>query len=133
MALVCAPDRLRNRQAVSYVDNAGSVVWFNKGWAKNCNQGNTIIRAIYLVATALNCDLWVEKVSCCTSPQTEAADALSKCDYDRFMMNIPEADQVPRKVPLTLLQWMEDPRPDRDMGGRILEEMAGSTELLGYS
>jgi hypothetical protein len=134
LALVCVPDMLRGRQAVAYVDNAGSVVWYNKGWAKQCNLGNTIIRAIYLVATALNCDFWVEKIGRCSSVETEAADALSKCDYKRFVRNMPEAaDSVPRMVPRALLQWMQDPRPDRELGDSILTEMSSYTELLGYS
>ena len=133
LALVCAPELLRNKQAVAFVDNAGSVVWYNKGWAKQCNLGNTVIRAVYLVATALNCDFWVEKISRCSSDQTEAADALSKCDFPRLVQHMPEATAtLPRVVPSTLLEWMADPRPDRDLGGRILEEMSKTTDLLGY-
>ena len=133
LALVCAPELLRNKQAVAFVDNAGSVVWYNKGWAKQCNLGNTVIRAVYLVATALNCDFWVEKISRCSSDQTEAADALSKCDFPRLVQHMPEAAAtLPRVVPSTLLEWMADPRPDRDLGGRILEEMSKTTDLLGY-
>lgn len=133
LALVCAPELLRNKQAVAFVDNAGSVVWYNKGWAKQCNLGNTVIRAVYLVATALNCDFWVEKISRCSSDQTEAADALSKCDFPRLVQHMPEAAAtLPRVVPSTLLEWMADPRPDRDLGGRILEEMSKTVDLLGY-
>ena len=133
LALVCAPELLRNKQAVAFVDNAGSVVWYNKGWAKQCNLGNTVIRAVYLVATALNCDFWVEKISRCSSDQTEAADALSKCDFPRLVQHMPKAaTTLPRVVPSTLLEWMADPRPDRDLGGRILEEMSKTVDLLGY-
>jgi hypothetical protein len=133
LALVTVPDMLRNKQAVALVDNAGSVIWFNKGWAKKCNLGNTVIRAIHLVATALNCDFWVEKVTRCSSAGTEAADALSKCDYQRFLSHMPEAaGTMPKVVPKSLIDWMADPRPDRELGGRILEEMAKTTELLGY-
>ena len=32
-----------------------------------------------------------------------------------------------------LASWMEDPVPDRELGGRILEEMSKTTELLGYT
>ena len=46
MALVCAPDLLRNTQAVAYVDNAGSVFMYQKGWCTVCNLANTVIRAI---------------------------------------------------------------------------------------
>ena len=39
---------------------------------------------------------------------------------------------MPKVVPKALIDWMADPRPDRELGGRILEEMAETTELLGY-
>ena len=133
MALVCAPDRVRGKQVVAHVDNMGSVIWFKKGWAKQCNLGNTVIRTTYLVATALRCELWVEKVPRCSSMETEAADALSKCDAERFSFYMPDQEPMPRKVPQTLIKWMADPKPDRDLGDRILEEMAETTELLGYS
>ena len=125
---------LRGRQAMVYVDNMGSMIWYNKGWAKQCNLGNTVIRAINLITTALHCDFWVEKVPRCSSRETEAADALSKCNYERFLVNMPgAANTMPKVVPKTLLQWMEDPKPDRELGGRILEEMAETTELMGYN
>ena len=68
-----------------------------------------------------------------SSAGTEAADVLSKCDYQRFLSHMPEAaGTMPRLVPKSLIDWMADPRPDRELGGRILEEMAKTTELLGY-
>ena len=132
MALVCAPDRLRSKQAVAFVDNDGSVCMYRKGWCTVCNLANTVLRAINLVATALHCDFWIEGVTRCSSKETEAADALSKCDYDRFSANLPGADPLPRQVPRTLLQWMEDPRPDRELGGRLLEELSQTVEMMGY-
>ena len=132
MALVCAPDKLRGKQAIAYVDNAGSVCMYGKGWCTVCNLANTVLRAISLVSTALHCDFWIEKVTRCSSRETEAADALSKCDYDRFTVNIPGADPLPRSVPRSLLKWMEDPRPDRGLASRLLEEMSETVELMGY-
>ena len=133
LALVCAPEKLRGRQVVAFVDNDGSVFWYNKGWAKKCNLGNTIIRAIFLIATALDCDFWVEGISRCSSRETEAVDALSKWDYNRFISNMPMAVPMPRLVPRTLLEWMANPRPDRELGGRLLEEMSKTGEFLGYN
>ena len=46
---------------------------------------------------------------------------------------MPGAESLPRPVPRALLAWMEDPVPDRELGGRILEEMSKTTELLGYT
>ena len=128
-----APELLKNKQAVAYVDNIGSVIIYKKGWSTVCNLANTIVRAIYLVATALHCDFWIEKITRCSNHGAEAADALSKCDYPRFLENMPGAEAQPRVVPSTLLAWMEDPVPDRELGGRILEEMSQSVELMGYS
>ena len=133
LALVTAPELLKNKQAVAYVDNIGSVIIYKKGWSTVCNLANTIVRAIYLVATALHCDFWIEKITRCSNHGAEAADALSKCDYTRFLENMPGAEAQPRVVPSTLLAWMEDPVPDRELGGRILEEMSQSVELMGYS
>jgi hypothetical protein len=40
---------------------------------------------------------------------------------------------MPMVVPRALWEWMADPKPDMEFGGRILEEMAETTELMGYS
>ena len=58
LAVVTAPEKFRGKQAVCYIDNDGSVSWFQKGWAKGCNLGNTVLRATYLVANFLNCEMW---------------------------------------------------------------------------
>ena len=121
MALVCCPDKCGGRQVVAHVDNAGSVFQYNTGWSNTCHLSNTVIRAIYLVATAINCDFWIVKTPRCSSKETEAADALSKCDFDRFMNKMPGADRLPVRVPQSLVEWMENPLPDRNLGTRLLE------------
>ena len=63
LAISCAPDRVRNKEAVAYVDNMGSVIWWGKGWAKSCTDVNTVIRALYLVARSLNCRLYLEHIN----------------------------------------------------------------------
>ena len=133
LVLVCAPDIVRGNQVVTYVDNAGSVQMYNKGWSSKCNLCNTVVRAIHLVANALQCDFWVHKVRRCSSQESEAADALSKSHRHRFLANMPGAVGVSSKeVPMTLKDWMGNPVPDRKLGERILDEMKTYTEVLGY-
>ena len=133
LVLVCAPNEVRNRQVVTYVDNAGSVQMYSKGWATQCNLCNTVIRAIHLVAAALNCDFWVEKITRCSSKESEAADALSKGHRRRFLENMPAAARIlPRGVPVALKRWIENPVPDRKLGDKIVDEMRNYTSMLKY-
>ena len=105
---------------------------WSKGWTLECDQCNTLLLALHQVSTALNCELYVCSIARCSNIQAEAADALSKCDMDRFHENMPEANLVPEVVPGVLLKWIEDPVPDRDLGDRILKQMAESCKLLNY-
>lgn len=131
---VCtAPNRVRNKQVVVKVDNEGSVRMFSKGWTTKCQLCNTILVAINEVATALNVDLFVEKIRRCSNVQAKAADALSKTDFGLFRRLMPEANPGPNHVPGALTKWIEHPRPDRFLGLKILTEMSTSTLLLGYN
>ena len=132
LALSSAPDRVRNKQAVTFIDNIGSVVWWNKGWSKGCQLGNTVIRALYLLARSLNCSLWVEHIHRCSCSEAIVADSISKSDFQTLRREMSQADTLPRRVPLTLVNWMKNPKPNRLLGEEILAEMSRSTEILGY-
>jgi hypothetical protein len=107
---------MRGKHVITNVDNAGSVYLWNKGWSKNCNLGNTNIRAVYLVETALNCDFWFKRIGRCSSLDTETVDTLSMYDYKMFLFNMLGVHFAPRVVPRALLRWMEIPRLDRKLG-----------------
>ena len=93
---VCvAPDRVRNKQVVVKVDNEGSVRMYSKGWTTKCQLCNTILVAINEVATALNVDLFVEKIKRCSNDQAKAADALSKMDLGLFRRIMPALNPGP--------------------------------------
>ena len=132
LALASAPEKLRNKQVVAFVDNIGSVIWWEKGWAKGCQLGNTVIRALYLLTKSLNCDLWVEHIHRCSCREARAADAILKSDFRVLRQEMREAERFPRRVPLTLVDWMKDPKPTRSLGESIFVEMAKSTVLLGH-
>ena len=52
-----------------------------------------------------------------------AADALSKSDFKRFFSTIPEADDLPRKVPRSFLMWLSDPTEDMELGKKVVVEL----------
>ena len=131
---VCsAPDRIRNKQVVTMVDNEGAVRMYQKGWTTKCQLCNTIIRAINEIAVGLNVDLFVEKIRRCSNKEAKAADALSKSDFRFFRKLIPNARPGPEKIPVALSKWISDPKPDRFLGLKILTEMSVRTQILGYN
>ena len=85
------------------------------------------------MSTALACDLFLTNIGRCSTREAEAADALSKCDMRRFLDNMPEANIAPDEVPGALLKWIENPVPDRQLGGRIILEMTNKWHLITYS
>ena len=163
VALCCGEEHLRNKELECFVDNQGSCTIFSKGYSSKDPLSNTLVKAIGEVATALACTVFITKVSRCSSPETECGDALSKNEVDHFMrtankiLHKYDMEEVPRipehgisvcpsstlntfsvsscsAVPNSITDWLSDPKPDRFLGHRILEEMANNgVDLLGYS
>ena len=132
LALACAPERFRNKQAIAYVDNVGSVIWWGKGWARSCELGNTVIRALYLLTKALNCELELEHIHRCSNREARAVDAISKSDWNAMRLDMWQVDRFPRRTPATLVAWMNDPKPTRSLGENIISEMARTNTMLGH-
>jgi hypothetical protein len=105
---------------------------WNKGWTTKCDLCNTILLAVHQISVAMDIEVFISGISPCSTPEADAADALSKSDMDRFFDLVPEADLEPRQVPGALLKWLEDPLPDRRLGHRILKQLARKSDVLGY-
>ena len=133
LTLVCGGNLLTGKQVQVFVDNAGSVTMWDKGWSTVCDLCNTLLLAMHQVSTALCCELFLTNIGRCSNDEANAADALSKCDMKRFLQYMPEANIVPEEVPSALLSWIENPVPDRDLGKRIIEEMQGKFKLVSYN
>ena len=114
------------------MDNSGSVTMWAKGWSRVCDLCNTILVALHQVSTALACELYITNIGRCSNKEAKAADALSKCDMNRFLINMPEANIAPEEVPGSLLQWIENSVPDRRLGERLNEEMSKIWCLITY-
>ena len=131
--LVAEPDRVRNKHVEVFVDNQGAVSIYAKGYSTSCVYCYTIVMAIHEVAVALNCNLVVTKITRCSNVEAVIADALSKADFKRFYELMPNRKVNPGRIPVALLEWINDPREDTKLGKKILQEMAKSTMVLGYN
>ena len=89
--------------------------------------------AIHEVAAALNCNIALTKIARCSDTGSVVADCLSKADFAGFYQLMPNRNTNPSKLPLALLQWINDPKEDTKLGKKILKEMAKSTMILGYN
>ena len=117
----------RNRPVRIWVDNAGSVGIWRKGYITCCALSTCIVKAIAVLAAELGCWLEVVKITRCSNAGADMADALSKADFDRFWQldalsgmgcGIEQA-----YVPVSLLAWLEHPVPVEDLGQRIVADL----------
>jgi len=135
--VAAAPDLCRGQPVRVWVDNAGSVRIWEKGYSSSCDLCTTIVKAAASVAAALMCRLEVHKIRRCSTPGAVMADALSQGDFRRFRAAAAGAGirpaAVPAVVPRALRRWLARPVPDDDLGQRILVELAATTPLLGYN
>ena len=132
LTVACSGNRLTGKQLEVYVDNVGSVVMFRKGWSTVCNLCNTILVALHQLSTALACKLFITDIARCSNRESRAADTLRKCDMDRFLENMPEANIEPEEIPASILNWIENPVPDRDFGNKIIQELSSRYNLVTY-
>jgi hypothetical protein len=137
VVVAAAHQRLRNRQLVIWVDNAGSVAIWDKGYSTRCPLSSTLVTAISAVAAAVGCTVFIKKVMRCSTDGAVLADHLSKCNFQLFRQH---AGQVgwglatePARVPCALLRWIDKPVPSDDLAHDILSELAVRSPILNYS
>ena len=80
----------------------------------------------------------IKKITRCSEKGAILADMLSKARFQECM-ELGRADgrewqPEPARVPGVLLEWIAAPRPDDDLGHRLLADMAAKgVAVLGYS
>ena len=136
--MVVFGERCRRWPVNIWVDNAGSVGVWRKGYSSYCRLCTTLVKAISVVGAGLGCRVAVRKITRCSERGAVLADLLSKARFS-------EAAQLgrdqgggwetePARVLALLLGWVAEPRPDDSLGHRLLEFMAASrVPILGYS
>ena len=120
-----------------WVDNAGSVFIWRKGYSTTCFLSTTLVKAIAIVAAGIGCQVDLVKITRCSTPLADMADALSKCAFSRFWdlakANSYLLEQAPAWIPPALVALVQNPVPDDDLGEKILNNLAAFTKVLGYN
>ena len=96
-------------------------------------MGNTVIRALYLVARSLNCKLYLEHINRCSRPEDVVTNMLSKSNFMGMRGKMRHTETFPRRTSFALVKWVRNPKPNRNLGDWILGDMAFTTRLLGHS
>lgn len=108
-----------------WVDNAGSVKIWEKGYSSSCELCTTLVKAIGTVAAHFACRVTLTKIRRCSNKQAILADMLSKAEFRAFRaLSGSDMDLEPGWVPRSVLAWVARPCKDDDLGGRILREIA---------
>jgi hypothetical protein len=120
-----------------WVDNSGACNISKHGYSNSCRLSTSIVKATAEIAAAFGCRVEVKKITRCSVPAAEMADALSKADFYRFREAAAlaglEVLAAPARVPLTLLKWAVRPVVTDDLGTAILQELATVTSVLGFN
>jgi len=130
-------DKFRRQPVKIFIDNAGSVGIWKKGYSNQCQLCNTIVIAVSTICAGLGCRLDIRKVSRCSSTGPLLADMLSKAKFTEFRALAQEKrwelNTEPARIPITLLNWLQHPVSDELLGHKILQELATRGNVLGYS
>ena len=120
-----------------WVDNAGSVAIWVKGYSNSCRLSTAIVTAISAICAAIGCTLHIRKIRRCSNTGAILADALSKANFNFFWAFARESQWPvllePARLPLPLLAWIDKPTPDMNLADKILVDLAKSNPILGYS
>jgi hypothetical protein len=137
VAVVAGADWCANNSVTCWVDNAGSVAIWEKGYSTKCRLSSTIVTTISAVAAAIGCSLHIAKVTRCSNTGAVLADALSKGEFARARAVAQEENWQlqlePARLPVSLLRWIAKPVPSDDLAADILAELATSIPVLNYS
>ena len=136
LALASGYEWCKNTSVRVWVDNAGSVFIWKKGYSTSCDLSTTLVKAISFVATGLGCSVDLVKITRCSTSLAEMADALSKAAYPRFWqlaIQHPRIPLLPGWVPPALRDWLANPIYDDQLGHKILLQVSRRTAVLGYS
>ena len=137
-ALVAFAERCRMMPVRIWVDNAGSVRIWEKGYSSYCRLCTTLVKAISVVAAGLGSRVEITKITRCSSSGAVIADKLSKGD---ILGGLEEGRRsgrplaaTPTALPTPLLRWVCLPVPYDDLGHELLVHLAGQgVPVLGYS
>lgn len=124
IVLVAGADWCSNSNVKIWIDNAGSVGIWRKGYCATCQLCTTIVKAMAFVAAGIGCNLEIAKITRCSNSGSTIADALSQGRIHSAKQLASAHNQElqldPAKIPGVLLAWLHRPVPDEYLGMRLL-------------
>lgn len=138
LALASGMDRFRGQPVRFWVDNAGSVFIWKKGYSTSCRLCCTVVKAIATLAATFGCRIQIEKITRCSEPQAVMADCLSKAAFGKFWQEAYTQGGLdlplePASVPSVLSEWIKSPVEDDDLGDRLVKQIVQQNPAWGYS
>jgi hypothetical protein len=128
---------LRNKQLIIWVDNAGAVAIWDKGYSTRCPLASMIVTAISDIAAAVGCSVFLKKITRCSSTGAVLADHLSKANFAEFRACAAQQqwplNTEPLKLLVALLRWADRPTPSDDLAQVVLTELSSSHPIFNYS
>jgi hypothetical protein len=137
IVIAAGADWCANSHVTCWVDNAGSVAIWEKGYSTKCRLSSTLVTTIAAVAAAIGCSLHITKITRCSNTGVVLADALSKGEFVQARAVARKSswplEQEPARLPVSLLRWIAKPLPSDDLSAHILAELASNRPVLNYS
>jgi len=137
IVVVAARHIIKGGAVKIWVDNAGSVAIWKKGYSTSCGLSSSIVTTIAAVAAALNTEVEIEKVTRCSVTGATLADALSKADFVQFRHTARDCGwslkTEPAIIPPSLLKWLDRPEVDFSLANKILQELAEEESIIGFN
>jgi len=126
-------EKCRYQPVTVWVDNSSSIGVWQKGYSNHCSLSNTIST----IAAAGGCELFIRKITRCSTTGASVADHLSKGHWKVAKAAAAAAGTPlrtePASIPKQFLRWIDRPTIEDQLGSRILRELAQSRPILGYS
>ena len=137
VVISAAADKCRGQTLQVWVDNAGSVEVYRKGYSRSCRLCTTLVKAMATVAAGIGCRLEILKITRCSNTGAILADQLSKAKFRDFRLTAASAgldlQSTPARVPPVLLSWLDKPTPCDNLGSAILHDIGSTSRVAGYS
>jgi hypothetical protein len=132
VAITAGHKKFANAHVTVWVDNAGSVAIWEKGYSTRCRLSSTIVTTAHAIAAAIGCTLHIQKITRCSNVPAATADALSKGQF-RAARAYMALDTEPARITPALVRWITEPLPSEDLADTILRELATHSDILNYS